>query len=81
MSNGAIGCYTLDLYCDNQNDAVLHDGYKEFPVEYCHEFGSKARMNARRDGWRIDKKNHITLCPSCNKSTPPSRGEKNGGKS
>ncbi len=54
------GCYTLDLYCDEESPDHVYD---EFPHQYTHEFGSTCRRKARKDGWHISK--DLQLCPKC----------------
>lgn len=66
-----VGCYTLDLYCDNSNipDGKVTDGihrYDEFPDSYSMELGSECRSLARKDGWLL-KRNGDAICPKCNK--------------
>jgi hypothetical protein len=64
-----IGCYTLELYCDNQPDRQKPDaihGYEEFPKQYCNEFGSRCRAMARKDGWKLTKDGG-SICPKCAK--------------
>ncbi len=71
-----VGCYTLDLYCDNAVSGWTCETYADYeasipvcleslPVQYVAEFGSNCRKQARRHGWTIsgDK----TICPYCNK--------------
>jgi hypothetical protein len=66
-----VGCYTLHLYCDADNDA--HE-YQEFPHEYTDEFGSKTRVKAREEGW-ILKRDYTAICPKCNKKLHPKISE------
>ena len=58
-----VGCYSLDLYCDFENEA--HE-YQEFPHQYTNEFGSKCRRNAKKAGW-ILKRDGGAICPKCRK--------------
>ena len=58
-----VGCYTLDLYCEE--DGHPHE-YNEFPHQYIHEFGSTCRRMARKDGWILDRQNCKAICPKCN---------------
>ena len=58
-----VGCYTLDLYCDNEG-ASCHE-FDEFPHSYGAEFGSQCRAEARRDGWKLH--NGQAICPKCNR--------------
>lgn len=63
-----VGCYTLDLYCDNAKqwpDDLGHD-YGEFPWSYTGELGSKCRAKARKAGWKL-LPDGGAICPKCNK--------------
>ncbi len=66
-----VGCYTLDLYCDNSESAwtcatdIMMSGETErWPIQYTHELGTKCRKDARRDGWTLTREK--TICPHCN---------------
>ena len=61
-----IGCYTLDLYCDNDKSGVKEDGthdWREFPHPFTGETFAVCAREARGRGWIISK-NH-DLCPKC----------------
>lgn len=71
------GCYSLDLYCDNQGCAkeyrtdtagclVDKHGHTwgEFPHQYTGEFGADCKRRARKAGWVI-KPGGVALCPKC----------------
>ena len=63
-----VGCYVLDLYCDNtkidfEEDMKIHS-FNQFPHTYTAEFGSTCRREARERGWTINKDKII--CPECN---------------
>jgi len=60
-----VGCYSLHLYCENYSVADGIHNYGEFPHEYAHEYGSRCRADARRDGWLL-KRDGRALCPKCN---------------
>lgn len=61
----AVGCYSLDLYCDRWYGArdEIHGWGTHFPVQYTHEYGSACRAQARRDGWII--RGVDAICPKC----------------
>lgn len=59
------GCYLLHLYCENRRKADGVHEYDEFPHEYTHEFGSRCRADARKDGWKLTKDGKA-YCPKCN---------------
>jgi hypothetical protein len=60
-----VGCYVLDLYCENKKKYPdgIHE-HDEFPHTYTSEKGSKARAKARKAGW-IVRLNKTALCPKC----------------
>ncbi len=70
-----VGCYCLDLYCDNDHsykDGRGIDGihaHNEFPHSYTAEMGATCRRNARRNGWKL-KHNGFALCPKCSGYLP-----------
>ena len=67
-----VGCYTLDLYCENLGpwpDKHGHD-FKEFPHQYTAELGSKCRKNAQRAGWKLTKDGRA-YCPRCSGKLGP----------
>lgn len=55
-----VGCYTLDLYCDKENDA--HE-FNEFPHQFTGRTKSSCIRQAIKNGWsvRLDK----AVCPKC----------------
>jgi hypothetical protein len=52
-----VGGYTLDLYCDHQ-----HTETSSFASFYGQKFSDCAK-EARKRGWRIDKKTRTATCP------------------
>lgn len=61
-----VGCYTLDLYCENYtNDGLdgIHD-YREFPTTFTNEKGSVCRTQARKSGWKLTNGGRA-YCPKC----------------
>jgi hypothetical protein len=80
-----VGGYTLDLYCDNDQDDnknyhwILTNGTYivgdyEINHQYVGENFSEAVRQAKKDGWKVNRKNDICICPVCmgkfNKTTP-----------
>ena len=60
-----VGCYTLDLYCDNYQAPPPRDGiheWGEFPHQYSGPNKQRCERDARRDGWQLSKED---LCPKC----------------
>jgi hypothetical protein len=62
------GCYSLDLYCDN--DGAPAHLWGEFPHQYHHELGSVCRDRARRAGWLM-RRDGTSLCPKCSGKKAP----------
>lgn len=67
------GCYSLDLYCDNEDaKTVNHDAkaqrgehrFNEFPSQYTAETGGECRRDARRAGWLFTRDGRH-YCPRC----------------
>lgn len=54
------GCYTLDLYCDADNEDHKRI---EFPQQFTGWDRSEAFAAARKRGWSISPKRQ--LCPLC----------------
>ena len=62
-----IGCYTLDLYCDNsklQPDGTdgIHE-YKAFPDQYTGNSRANCVRKAKKDGWKWVGEHQY--CPKC----------------
>ncbi len=78
-----VGCYSLDLYCDNwESSNVFPDKYghsfKEFPHNYSDELGSACRAKARKNGWKLTPDGGA-ICPKCNrKNDVELKGESRG---
>ena len=65
-----VGCYTLDLYCDDPNEThekidFMHSAGGEFPHQYTAAYGSQCRAQARRDGWTLNLQKNTAICPKC----------------
>jgi len=54
--------YTLDLYCDHENDA---HGWREFPHSYTGETFAECARAARNGGWVIHRKLRTATCRKC----------------
>lgn len=52
-----VGCYTLDLYCDERTDR----GMDMKACQFTGETGGECRRQARKLGWRLEPDRH--LCP------------------
>ena len=57
-----VGCFTLDLYCDNPSNDNNHE-YKEFPHQYTGETRAICYRKARKQGWLIGRTK--CYCPKC----------------
>jgi hypothetical protein len=60
-----VGCYTMELYCD-QKGRHPHD---EFPHEFTGETRAVCKRQAERSGWRFHKTGHVS-CPHCYRLPP-----------
>jgi hypothetical protein len=70
-----VGCYSLDLYCENAEKAGdmhgtgrdgIHD-YQEFPMTFTSDRRQECEREARSIGWMINNKTGICLCPKCSR--------------
>jgi hypothetical protein len=61
------GCYSLDLYCDREDEAWPNGrhSFQEFPHQYTAETGGECRAQARKAGWLVGKKGSYAICPKC----------------
>ena len=65
-----VGCYSLELYCDNWYDGAekkitCSAPWNSFPQVFLGETLGECRKQARKDGWRLWK-DYPDLCPWCN---------------
>jgi len=69
-----VGGYSLDLYCDNQNscrkhyqldNSVLLIDNKQFCYHFAGNNFTECVKQAKQDGWIVDRKRSICLCPIC----------------
>lgn len=56
------GCYSLDLYCDNER--IKHP-YGEFPHQFTGETFGECARTARARGWIISRDRSRAICPMC----------------
>lgn len=58
-----VGCYCLDLYCDNKlcKDPRWDGGHAEFTAEQ----GGDCRKQARSKGWSLNLTTNESFCPYC----------------
>jgi hypothetical protein len=71
--------YTLDLYCDDERHCNHRDG--PFPDEYVGETFGECAGAARRNGWRINRRTGIVVCPKhSGKRKPTPKTTDNGTK-
>jgi len=54
-----VGCYTLELYCEVDEQRHFQDSF----AQYVGKNERECLRNARRDGWKVDKKKWQALCP------------------
>jgi hypothetical protein len=55
-----VGCYTSHFYCENE-----HGAGSNTPVEITGGTLAETIREARRRGWRINRKNLTAICPEC----------------
>ena len=66
-----IGCYSLDLYCDNEQahwveGETWQKGYCNVPMfETIGRSRASCFRRARKAGWTIDPRTYKTRCPKC----------------
>lgn len=58
------GCYTINLYCDNDWAHPCEPDQKTPSAEYVGETGAECRKQAKRDGWKFHRDGCHT-CPEC----------------
>ena len=56
-----VGCYSLDLYCDNE-DAHIHEHYS---FEATGRSRAQCLRAAKRAGWAVDSRKRTVRCPKC----------------
>lgn len=69
---GIVGCYSMDLYCDHPEHCKYSGDVWPFPSVYSGRSESECLRNAKKDGWKIDKKKDgergmgswFCLCPA-----------------
>ena len=58
-----VGCYSLDLYCDNED---AHKGeYPTFSFESTGRSRAQCLRAAKRAGWAVDIRKRTVRCPKC----------------
>jgi hypothetical protein len=66
-----VGCYSLDLYCDNYiiDPTVVEDKwghrYDDFPDQFTGFSRAECVRNARRRGWIVNICGKKAYCPKC----------------
>ncbi len=67
-----VGCYSIDLYCDNKESKTCLDTKNIwFGAQYTEYIESRCLKKAKADGWVIKNKNDEGIrevyCPLCKK--------------
>ncbi len=65
---GIVGCYSLDLYCDNTeaHKGEFNDGlWEALKWETIGRSRAECFRKAKKAGWSIDLRNHLARCPRC----------------
>ena len=63
-----VGCYVLDLYCDNKQcrtNERSHRGGPNEPAQYTGPNKRYCYREARGDGWKISDKDGTAHCAEC----------------
>ena len=66
-----VGCYSLDLYCENYDMANFHEvdkfghRYNDFPHQWTGYDRAECFRKARKAGWVINVHKHTAYCPKC----------------
>lgn len=69
-----VGCYSLDLYCENfdiakdQAEDELGHKYNDFPDQFTGHSRAECVRNARRRGWIVNISGGKAYCPMCVKN-------------
>jgi hypothetical protein len=65
-----IGCYSLDLYCDNESHTIAKDmRYYNVPCLNVIGFNcADCLRQAKLAGWKIKYKTNKCYCPECVKN-------------
>ena len=71
-----VGCYSLDLYCENfdiyerEVEDKFGHRYDDFPDEFTGYDRAECFRNARKAGWVINVRKHTAYCPKCSHKKP-----------
>ena len=61
-----VGCYCLDIYCDNKPDCVcLNTNYGAFMDQFTGPTAADCIRQAKKSGWKIVQGKHA--CSPCNR--------------
>jgi len=63
-----VGCYVLDLYCDNDDCPSAegrHRGGKNEPDQFTGPSKRYCYRDAKKAGWKISDKRDAAYCPDC----------------
>lgn len=64
-----VGCYTLDVYCDNEDKCAAKDlpiwdkNYLPWPCQYTGRNSRECLQAAKSAGWKI--KRDVAICAIC----------------
>ena len=59
-----VGCYSLDLYCDNRECKSV-SRFRMEPDVYTGRTFAGCSRKAKKDGWKIDSRRRWCICPAC----------------
>lgn len=61
-----VGCYSVDLYCDNTEGKKCPSPWSSFPWVYTGETQGECLRQARKAGWRFSRERpRKAYCPKC----------------
>lgn len=58
-----VGCYSLDLYCDNEK--AHENEYPTLSFESTGRSRAQCLQAAKRAGWAVDIRKRTARCPKC----------------
>lgn len=60
-----VGCYTLDLYCDDPEHARPIGMLIGAPFQYTGRTRTGCVQEAKADGWKLQDRADRAICPAC----------------
>lgn len=60
-----VGAFTMHLYCDHEQHPPKVHSSEVTEWEYSCWTRAQCVKEAKRDGWKFDKKRGVVICPEC----------------